>query len=139
VSDSDGARSRPAEVLSFTDSVSHDPPSGHYLDAIFESIRAFAQELEASRRWLLRAEQTENQAWRLSFLREARAAYERTLVRLEVVKGRLAALGSADTLPAPLDRIHGNLVTMRTDLDAHAERLLKLEAREAEAAPVGRA
>jgi hypothetical protein len=128
-----------AEVLSCPDSVSHDPPSGHYLDAIFESIRAFAEELAASRRWLQRAEQTENQAWRLSFLREARAAYERTPVRLRVVEGRLAALGSADSLPAPLDRIHENLTTMRADLEAHAERLLRLEAREAEVAPIGRA
>ena len=139
LSDWDGAPSRATEVLSFTDSVSHDPPSGHYLDAIFESIRAFAQELEASRRWLQRAEQTENQAWRLSFLREARAAYERTLARLGGVADRLDALGSADSLPPPLDRIHGNLATMRTDLDAHAERLLRIEAREAETAPVGRA
>jgi len=135
----DDGPSGSTEVLSCPDSVSHDPPSGHYLDAIFESIRAFAQELEASRRWLSRAEQTENQAWRLSFLRQARAAYERTPVRLEAVVDRLAALGSADSLPAPLDRIQENLATMRADLEAHAERLLRLEAREAEAAPVGRA
>lgn len=119
--------------------MSHDPPSGHYLDAIFESIRAFAQELEASRRWLLRVEQTENQAWRLSFLREGRVAYERTAVRFEAVKGRLEALGPPESLPAPLDRIHANLISMRADLDAHVERLLRLEAREAETAPVGRA
>lgn len=138
----DGRDGRPfgsAAVLSSPGSVSQDPPSGHYLDAIFESIRAFAQELEGSRRWLVRAEQTENQAWRLSFLRQARAAYERTPARLEAVVARLAALGSADSLPAPLDRIHENLATMRADLDAHAERLLRLEAREAEAAPVGQA
>ena len=33
--------------------MSEDSPSGgYYLDAIFASIRSFAQELEASRRWL---------------------------------------------------------------------------------------
>jgi hypothetical protein len=136
----DGRGAGRCRVLRFTGAVTRDPACERdYLDAIFASIRAFSQELDAARRWLGRAEQTENQAWRLSFLREARAAYERTLVRLEVVADRLGALGSADSLPAPLDRIHENLVTMRTDLDAHAERLLRLEAREAEAAPVGRA
>jgi hypothetical protein len=139
VTDQDDGPSSADGVLSCPDSVSHDPPSGHYLDAIFEAIRAFAQELEASRRWLLRAEQTDNQAWRLSFLRAARAAYERTEGRLEAVVARLAALGSADSLPAPLDRIHENLATMRADLDTHAERLRRHEAREAEARPVGRA
>jgi hypothetical protein len=120
--------------------VSQEPPSGpYYLDAIFASIRAFAQELEASRRWLGRAEQTENQAWRLSFLREARAAYERAHPRLEAVVAKVGALGAADTLPAPLDRIHGNIATMRAELAAHADRLVRLEAKEAEAAPVGRA
>ena len=117
-----------------------EPPSGpYYLDAIFASIRAFAQELEASRRWLGRAEQTEHQAWRLSFLREARAGYERTRPRLDAVVTRLAALGPADALPPPLDRIHHNVAAMRADLADHADRLHKLEAREAEAAPLGRA
>ena len=120
--------------------MSQEPPSGpYYLDAIFTAIRAFAKELEASRSWLQRAEQTENQAWRLSFLREARAAYERTRPRLDQVAARLAALGPASSLPAPLDRIHHNLAAMRADLTAQADRLVRLEAREAEAAPVGRA
>jgi hypothetical protein len=120
--------------------VSQEPPSGpYYLDAIFASIRAFAHELETSRRWLGRAEQTENQAWRLSFLREARAAYERSRPRLDAVASRLAALGPAHTIPAPLDRIHHNLAAMRADLAALAERLVGLEAREAQTAPVGRA
>ena len=115
-------------------------PGGYYLDAIFASIRAFAQELEASRRWLLRAEQTENQAWRLSFLREARATHERTPARLAAVAEQLAALGSLESLPAPLDRIHQNLAAMRTDLAAHEEHLVRAEAREARAAaPIGRA
>ena len=121
--------------------MSQEPPSGgYYLDAIFTSIRAFAQELEASRRWLARAEATENQAWRLSFLRAAREAYERTPARLAAVAERLAALGSVDSLPAPLDRIHENLATMRADLADHEARLLRTEAREAQAAaPIGRA
>jgi len=120
--------------------VIQDPPSGpYYLDAIFASIRAFAQELEASRRWLGRAEQTENQAWRLSFLRAARAGYERTCPRLDAVVARVAALGPADTLPPPLDRIHHNVATMRADLSEHGDRLVRLEAREAQATPVGKA
>jgi hypothetical protein len=121
--------------------VSHDPTSsGYYLDAIFAAIRAFAQELEASRRWLGRAEQTENQTWRLSFLREARAAYERVPARLATVVDQLSALGPADALPAPLDRVHQNLTAMRRDLLAQGERLVRLEAREAQAAaPIGRA
>ncbi len=120
--------------------MSQEPPSGpYYLDAIFASIRSFAHELDASRRWLQRAEQTESQVWRLSFLREARAAYERARPRLDRVDGKLAALGPPSTLPAPLDRIHHNLAAMRSDLAAQAERLVRLEAREAEAAPLGRA
>ncbi len=121
--------------------MSHEQsPGGYYLDAIFASIRSFGAELEASRRWLLRAEQTENQAWRLSFLREARVAYERTPARLAAVAERLAALGSVDSLPAPLDHIHENLASMRADLAAHEGRLLAIEAREARAAsPIGRA
>jgi hypothetical protein len=120
--------------------VTTDPPSGpYYLDAIFANIRAFAQELEASRRWLGRAEQTENQAWRLSFLREARAGYERTRPRLDAVVARVMALGPAESLPPPLDRIHHNVAAMRADLKEHGEKILRQEAREAEAAPVGRA
>jgi hypothetical protein len=120
--------------------VIQDPPSGpYYLDAIFAAIRAFAQELEASRRWLGRAEQTENQAWRLSFLREACDAHERTRLRLDLVVARVTALGPPDSLPPPLDRIHGNVATMRANLAEHAERLVRLEAREAQGAPVGRA
>lgn len=117
-----------------------DPPSGpYYLDAIFASIRAFAQELEAARKWLGRAEQTENQAWRLSFLREARAGYERTRARLDAVVARVTALGPADTLPPPIDRIHHNIATMRADLSELAERQLRLETREAQTAPIGKA
>jgi len=121
--------------------VSQEPPAGgYYLDAIFTAIRSFAQELEASRRWLARAEQTENQAWRLSFLREARATYERTPARLAAVTERLAALGSVDSLPAPLDHIHENLTGMQADLAAHESHLLRIEASVAHAAaPIGRA
>ena len=120
--------------------VSKEPASGAaYLDAIFTSIRAFTQELEAAKRWLGRAEQTENQVWRLSFLREARAAYERASRRLDAIAAKLAALGQPDALPAPLDRIPENVATMRADLAAHAERLVRREAREAEATPLGRA
>jgi hypothetical protein len=122
------------------ESVTHDPPSGpYYLDAIFGSVRAFAQEIEASKRWLSRAEQTQNQAWRLSFLREARAACDRTRRTLETATRRLGALGPAEALPPPLDRMQANLTAMRTDLATQTERLVRLEAREAEGAPVGRA
>jgi hypothetical protein len=120
--------------------VSQEPPRARdYLDAIFASIRAFSQELDASRRWLGRVEQTENQAWRLSFLREARATYERTPSRLAAVAEQLAALGPPDSLPAPLDRVQHNLARMREELDAHEQRLVRIEAREAQgAAPIGR-
>ena len=120
--------------------MTHDPPSGpYYLDAIFASIRSFAQDLEASKRWLGRAEQTENQAWRLSFFREATGALERTRRTLEGVTRRVAALGTEESLPPPLDRIHDNLAAMRTDLAAQAERLGRLETRVVEAPPLGRA
>ncbi len=121
--------------------MSHEPVfGGDYLDAIFAAIRAFAQELDASRRWLSRAEQTENQAWRLSFLHEARATCERTPALLAALVDRLAALGSGEALPAPLDRLPHSLAVMRRDLSAHEERLSELEAKEAEGgAPVGRA
>jgi hypothetical protein len=119
--------------------VSQGPQVVGYLDALFAAIRAFAQELEASKRWLGRAEQTESQPWRLSFLRAARAAFERAPSRLAAVAEQLAALGPAETLPAPLDRVHRNLGAMRADLAAHGERLYRVEAKEAERAPVGRA
>ena len=114
--------------------------SAGYLDAIFVSIRAFSQELDASRKWLARVEQTENQAWRLSFLREARASFERTPARLAAILEQLGALGSVETLPAPLDRLRDNVATMRADVAAQGERLRALEAREAQAAaPIGQA
>ena len=114
--------------------------SAGYLDAIFVSIRAFAQELEASRAWLARVEQTENQVWRLSFLREARASFERAPARLAEIVEQLGALGSAETLPAPLDRLRDNVAKMRADVAAHGERLRALEAKEAQAAaPIGQA
>ncbi|MFT3765545.1 MAG: hypothetical protein QM820_08530 [Minicystis sp.] len=92
-----------------------DPTTADYLDAIFASIRTFAQEMETSKRWLLRAERTASPSWRLTFLREARAALERAPQRLAAVSERLAALGPPEALPPPLDRVHGNLATMRTD------------------------
>jgi hypothetical protein len=59
--------------------VTRDPPPGpYYLDAIFASIRSFAQEIEGGRRWLARADATEHVGWKLTFLREARGALERT-------------------------------------------------------------
>ena len=121
--------------------MSHEPfLSGDYLDAIFATIRSFAQELDASRRWLTRAEQTENQAWRLSFLHEARATCERAPALLAALVDRLGALGSGEALPAPLDRLPGRLAVMRRDLHAHEERLAKVEAKVAEGAePIGRA
>jgi len=114
--------------------------SAGYLDAIFVAIRAFSQELESSRKWLARVEQTENQAWRFTFLREARASFERTPGRLAAILEQLAALGSVETLPPPLDRIRDNVTTMRADVAAHGERLRALEAKEARAAaPIGQA
>jgi hypothetical protein len=127
-------------VLESRENVTRDPPSGpYYLDAIFASIRTFAQDMETCKRWLGRAEQTENQVWRLSFLREARAAEGRTRRTLEAVQRRVAGLGAPEALPAPLDRMHVNLAAMRTDLAEQAERLGRLETREIEAPPVGRA
>jgi hypothetical protein len=127
-------------VLRSIDAVSQPPSAPDYLDAIFAALRAFGQELEASRRWLGRAEQTENQAWRLSFLRAARASYERSPALLATVGERLGALGPAERMPPPFDRIHRNLTAMHLELDAQGERLTRLEAREAQgAAPVGRA
>ena len=120
-------------MLRSSDALAHDAA---YLDAIFAAIRAFAHDFEASKRWLARAEQTQGAAWRLSFLREARAAFERATERLAVVGSRLAALGPIDRLPPPLDRIHGNVVTMCADLAAQGSRL---EAAEGEVEPIGRA
>jgi hypothetical protein len=127
-------------VLRSPDAVSHEPSTPDYLDAIFAALRAFGQELEASRRWLGRAEQTENQVWRLSFLRAARASYERSPALLAAVGERLGALGPVERMPPPFDRIHRNLTTMHGELAAQGERLSKLEAREAQGgAPLGQA
>jgi hypothetical protein len=107
-----------------------------YLDAIFSAIRAFAHDLETSKRWLGRAEQSKSRSWRLSFLHEARAALERAPAHLATVDERLAALGPIDALPAPLDRIQGNLATMRADLAAQRQ---ALHAAEAKLEPLGQA
>ncbi|APR87649.1 hypothetical protein A7982_12998 [Minicystis rosea] len=100
-----------------------DPTAADYLDAIFAAIRSFAEEMESSKRWLARADRTQSPPWRLTFLREARAAFDRAAPRLDAVAERLAALGAADTLPPPLDRVHKNLATMRTDLATHGDRV----------------
>lgn len=99
-----------------------------YLDAIFAAIRAFARDLEAAKRWLACADRTDNRAFRLSFLQQARAALSRASEDLAAVAARLGALGPAGSLPAPLDRIEGNLSAMRRDLSALAERLAEAEA-----------
>jgi hypothetical protein len=119
--------------------VSDGTTTAGYLDTIMASVRAFGQELEVSRRWLTRAGETESQAWRLSFLREARAAHERTARRLAALAERLGELGDPESIPAPLDRIHKNLDTMRAELSAHEESLARMEARELQASPLGRA
>jgi hypothetical protein len=107
--------------------VAFDPPSAGYLDALFEALRAFTDEIAAGKRWLARAEQTESPAWRLTFLAEARAAFARAPARLASVTAQLAALGPAESLPPPLDRIRDNLGKMRAELTAHDERLRQVE------------
>ncbi len=120
--------------------MSEAPAAIDYLDAIFAAIRAFAAELGAARRWLDDAERAEHQAWRLSFLREARGRLASARTGLGCVDEQLCALGSADDLPAPLDKVAENLLTMRKDLEAQRSRLEVLEASAASsAAPIGRA
>jgi hypothetical protein len=120
--------------------VTRDPPSGpYYLDAIFASIRSFAQDIEGGKRWLARADQTENAAWRFTFLREARASLDRAGSTLAAVTRRVSALGPAEALPPPLDRIHENVSAMSQDLARETDRLVELLARIAEKAPLGRA
>lgn len=114
----------------------HGEPSAGYLDAIFTAVRAFTDELTATKRWLSRAEQIDNHAWRLSFLHEARASLGRALERLEIVVERLGALGPVDALPPPLDRMRDNLESMRAELAAQGERLTVAEQG---AAPIGTA
>ncbi len=53
--------------------------------------------------------------------------------------GRVSALGPAEALPAPLERIHENVAAMRADLAKETERLDTAHASLAEKAPVGRA
>lgn len=114
----------------------HGEPSAGYLDAIFAALRAFTDEVAATERWLSRAEQTDSHAWRLSFLHEARASFERAPERLATLLDRLGALGPVEALPPPLDRMCANLVTMRADLAAQGERLTLAEQ---QAAPIGTA
>lgn len=109
-------------------------PDADYLDAIFAAIRAFSGEVSASKRWLARAEETQSQAWRLAFLREARASFERAPQRLSVVVEKLAELGPAGSLPSLLHRIEENIMTMRGDLDALGENLAAAETKEGERA-----
>jgi len=104
-----------------------EPAPANYLDALFGSLRAFTRELEASRTWLSRAEQTGVQAWRLSFLRAARDAFERAHGCLGQVRERLAVFGPAEAVPSPLDRIQQNLTAMRSNLEAQARRIGALE------------
>lgn len=114
------------------------PRGSGYLDEIFAAIRAFSREIGCSRDWLTRAERTESRAWRLSFLAEARAAWERAPAHLDAAGERLAALGPAESLPPPLDRVHSNLAVMRADLEKQGEQIGEAEAELADGA-VGRA
>jgi hypothetical protein len=117
-----------------------DPPSGpYYLDAIFSRVRLFAQLIESGKGWATRAEATQNRAWRLTFLREARAAEWRARDTLQSIEQRVAALGPEEALPPPLDTIHENLETMRADLLARSEAVARLEAREVESPAIGKA
>lgn len=113
-------------------------PNPDYLDAIFTAIRAFTNQIAASKRWLARAAETQSQPWRLAFLHEARAAAERARPCLTAASERLAELGPGESLPPPLNRIHDNLATMGADLVAHEEALRQAEGRET-AKAIGRA
>lgn len=103
--------------------MAEDPPALGPIDALFVAIRSFSDELDASRRWLARAEQTEHTAWRASFLLEARASIERAPDKLDRVIAKLTVFGSPSALFPPLDRIAQNLPAMRADVEAQRAKI----------------
>lgn len=112
-----------------------------YLDAIFVAIRAFTEKLVRSQQWLTHAEETTNRAWRLSFLREARRAYEAAGPHLGEIRERLGPPGEPSPHePSPLEQLQKSLVTMQSKLDEHERRLIALESELAFASgPIGNA
>ena len=103
-----------------------------HLDAIFGSIRGFAQKLAASQQYLVRAEETKDRAWRLTFLREARRAYEGALPHLLKLRASLEE--------TPMAELRDQVVAIETSFVSHEQRLLKLETQLAFAAgPAGTA
>ena len=121
-------------------------PGTDYLDAIFGAIRAFARELLRSQQWLTRAEATTDRAWRLTFLREARVAYEAAHPYLGELRQHLGPPGherspaQPDDVVSPLEQLQRNLTSMHEKYRAHEEKLMAAEASLALAAgPIGSA
>jgi hypothetical protein len=109
------------------------PPS--YLDTLFSALRAAGQALVEAESWLSRAE--ERPAFRLQALAAAGRAHEAARAQMADVEAQLQSLG-ADNLPVLLDQIPSRLSTLRAELRASEQRLLRA-AELAASSPIGKA
>lgn len=105
-----------------------------YLDAIFGGLQRFAERRKAAQRWTACALGTSNRAWRLTFLREARAAQSAARRLLTTTADELGPPppgipDDADTatLP-PMVVLARRLCALRDELELEARRLSSLEA-----------
>jgi hypothetical protein len=113
----------------------------HDYDAIFSAIRSFAGALVESQKWLDRAEETRERAWRLSFLQQARQAYDSAKPHLGELHRRIGSIEGLEPTDTPMeelaphDALRQNLLRMQTNYDAHEHRLSALEMAMAPGAP----
>jgi hypothetical protein len=107
---------------------------GSHYDAIFTAIRRFAEKLLASQKWLDRAEETRDPTWRLSFVREARRAFEDTRPHLAELHRRIGPVEGLEPVTEaereallPSEALEHHLVAMQKNYDAQEERLRAAE------------
>jgi hypothetical protein len=107
---------------------------GSHYDAIFTAIRRFAEKLLSSQKWLEKAEETRDASWRLSFLREARRAFEDTRPHLEELHRRIGPVEGLEPVSdaerealLPSEALEHHLVAMQKNYDAQEKRLRDAE------------
>lgn len=116
----------------------HDPPGTSYFEAILVAIRSAGQRMVAVGGYLGSAEQAAQPGWKWQLLTAAGREHAEALARLDEADERLRRLGSAETLPAPLDQLPQRLESMRADLRVAEDRIQKALA-DAVSSPVGSA
>jgi hypothetical protein len=109
-----------------------------YLDPLFTSIRDAGQKLASAEELLGSAERSKGISWRLALVTAAHRAQTQARKHLAEAEARLCHLGSAETLPAPLDQLPRRLDALRGDIRHSEERLLRVVS-ESASSPLGSA